>query len=168
MSVVRSMLGDVDRRRGNLGVRVAAKDVENCLEDTVSIFEAVLRVLVKRHKRKEGMAEDDIERLFKKIGNAFQNVHRAEDIFSKKVGLPLFDGCSIEEVDELARTFEKRHPITHNLGVVDKHYIEKARSAEEEGKEVLVSIREIQKAIETSTKTFASLHNRMFSGTNTQ
>jgi len=168
LSVVQSMLGDVDRRRENLGVRVAAKDVENCLEDIVSIFEAVLKVFVKRYKREQGIVEDDIDRLFKKIGNAFQNIRHAEDVFTNEVGLTLFDGCTTEQVDELARIFEKRHPITHNLGVVDKKYVEKARTAEKEGKEVLVSIREVREAIETSIKTFKSLHSRMFSGSSTQ
>jgi hypothetical protein len=48
MNVVRSMLADIPRRRENLGRRIAAKDRENYLEDTVSIFEAVLRALVRR------------------------------------------------------------------------------------------------------------------------
>lgn len=162
-SVLRLMLGDVERRRESLGTRVAAKDIENCLEDTVSIFEAVLRTLVKRYKRQNGMPEDDIDKLFKKIGNAFQNVKRSADVFSSKVGLHLFDGLSNDEAEGLAKIFEKRHPITHNLGVVDRKYIEKARTAEEEGKEVLVSIQEIQKAMDLSLKIFFSLHTRMFS-----
>jgi len=43
------MLADIPRRRENLGRRIAAKDRKNCLEDTVSIFEAVLRALVRRY-----------------------------------------------------------------------------------------------------------------------
>jgi len=31
LEVVQSMLSDIDRRRLNLGVRIAAKDLENCL-----------------------------------------------------------------------------------------------------------------------------------------
>lgn len=162
LSVVHSMLGDVKRRREQLGLRVAAKDLENCLEDIVSIFEAVLRVLAKRYQRQAGMVGEEIDSFFKKNGNAFQNVRRSGEIFSTEFGLPLFHERLADEVDKLARIFEKRHPITHNLGVVDKRYIEKARTAEEEGKEVLVTRREIEQAIELSMKTFSSLHKRMF------
>lgn len=163
LCVVRIMLADIKRRREKLGVRVAAKDIENCLEDTVSIFEAVLRALVKRYKRQGGVPETDIDRFFKKIGNAFQNISRSMGVFENDVGIPLFDGLSEEEVDNFARIFEKRHLITHNLGVVDKKYLEKVRSVEGEGKEVLVSVREIHYAIDMSLKTFSSLHKRMFS-----
>lgn len=162
LAVVSLMLGDIERRRENLGARVAAKDIENCLEDTVSIFEAVLRVLVKRFKGESGEAQESIERFFKKNGNAFQNVNRSIAVFDNDVGLSLFYGVPQNDIDRLADIFEKRHPITHNLGVVDKKYIEKARSAEEEGKEVLVSVNEIRKAIDMSLLIFKSLHQRMF------
>lgn len=162
ISVVSIMLGDMERRRAQLGARVAAKDLENCLEDTVSIFEAVLRVLVKRYLRDTGLSEDKLDNFFKKLRNSFQNVHRSIDIFSKEIGIPLFIESSADEIDELSCIFEKRHPITHNLGVVDKKYLEKARTAEKEGKEVLVSTKEIERALELSMKTFRSLHKRMF------
>ncbi len=121
ISVVSIMLGDMERRRAQLGARVAAKDLENCLEDTVSIFEAVLRVLVKRYLRDTGLSEDKLDNFFKKLRNGFQNVHRSIDIFSKEIGIPLFIESSADEIDELSYIFEKRHPITHNLGVVDNN-----------------------------------------------
>ncbi len=70
---------------------------------------------------------------------------------------------SEKEIESLAEIFEKRHPITHNLGVVDKKYISKARSIEKEVKEVLVSTEDIHYLIDFSLKTFSSLHKRMFS-----
>ena len=45
INVVRAILGDVPRREEDLGVRVAASDIENALEDLVSIFEATLILL---------------------------------------------------------------------------------------------------------------------------
>lgn len=164
LNVVRIMLSDIDRRRGNFGVRVAAKDLENCLEDVVSIFEAVMRALTQRHLFASDATDNDVERFFKKIGNSFQNVRRAEEIFLKEFNLPLFDGFSAQEIDELADVFEKRHPITHNLGIVDKKYIERARTAEKEGREVLVTVEEIGEALDFSLKTFRSLHERLFIG----
>lgn len=161
LSVIRAMLGDVVRRREILGSRVAARDIENCLEDTVSVFEAVLKILVRRHLT-DRMSAEDFERLFKTIGNAFQSIDRSESFFTATIGVPLFEHFTQEEIDALDCIFQKRHPITHNLGVVDRKYIEKARSAEDEGKEVLVTAEEILRAIEISTRVFASIHGRMF------
>ena len=162
LSVVQSMLGDVERRREQQGPRVAAKDLENCLEDIVSIFEAVLKLLVKRYLRQVRKAEEEIDRIFKEIRNAFQSVKGAQKTFDDQIKLPLFHELSANEVDELARIFEKRKPITHNLGVVDKKHIAEAGTANKEGREVLITTRDIVQAIELVTKTFRSLHNRLF------
>lgn len=162
LAVIRSMLNDVDRRRELLGIRVAAKDLENCLEDTVSIFEAVLRAIVRRYKCQNGVSEEETDRFFSRVGNAFQNISRSQEIFSAQVGVPLFYEMSTGGIELLSRAFQKRHPITHNLGVVDKKYIQKARSAEEEGKEVLISEEEISEVLGLSMQVFVSLHRRMF------
>lgn len=163
LNVVRAMLADVGRRRESLGIRVAAKDLENCLEDTVSIFEAVLRAEVRRHFVARGVAVEDIDQLVKKVGNAFQSVRRAEQIFHDEIGIPLLQALSEDDITALVGTFEKRHPITHNLGVVDKKYIERARSAEEEGREIYVNAEEITSAIDLSMRLFSAIHSQMFS-----
>lgn len=161
LDVVRRMLADVDRRREQLGVRIAAKDLENCLEDTVSIFEAVLRALVRRHLATQGMPAESIHEVIKKIGNAFQSVGRADQVLREKADLCLADCLSPEEMDKLTRIFEKRHPITHNLGVIDKKYLEKARSAEREGREVSITPEEVTEALVISSKVFACVHGRL-------
>ncbi|MBT4814645.1 MAG: hypothetical protein HON70_03045, partial [Lentisphaerae bacterium] len=143
--VIRKMLGDVERRRTDFGARIAARDIENCLEDTVSVFEAVLKALVVRHLRENGTAEDEVhEILRKRIRNSFQNVHRAQTVAEKVLGVPLFAAAEVEVTSRLAGTFEKRHPITHNLGVVDRKYVENALSAEREGREIRVTVDEVE------------------------
>lgn len=124
LDVVRMMLSDVDRRRENLGVRIAAKDLENCLEDVVSIFEASLRAFVRRLFFIRNTSVENIEQFMKKIGNAFQNVRRAEQIFKDEFQISLFSSLDEKQLEHLIDIFEKRHPISHNLGVVDKKYIE--------------------------------------------
>lgn len=161
-NVVRTMLSDASRRRGSLGVRVAAKDLDNCLEDTVSIFEAVLRAEVRRYMVARGVSPSDIEQFFKKAGNVFQNLRRAEELFSKELKGSVLNALSDAEIESLSDTFEKRHPITHNLGVVDRKYIERARTAEKEGREIRVSKEEIERAIDLSMKLLTALHVDMF------
>jgi len=164
LNVVRTMLSDIERRRESFGHRVAAKDIENCIEDTVSIFEAVLRAEVRRHLLESKKSTEEIEQFFKKIRNAFQNPRRAEEIFTKEFDVPLLSSLSETEADLLIRIFEKRHPIAHNLGVVDKKYIERARTDEMEGKEILVESDEIESAIGLSIRIFQDIHSRMFGG----
>lgn len=161
---VKDMLIDVDRRRSELGPRVAARDIENALEDTVSIFEAVLRVMIRRHLIQKGKSENEINKLFRsQIRNKFQNIDSAE-----KLCIELTQTNLLEELDEnenrfLILTYEKRHPITHNLGVIDKKYLEKAMAGGFEGRDVPVTSEEIGKAIELSLKVLTNFHEKLFS-----
>lgn len=83
LAVTRLMLEDVQRRQAQLGNRVAAKDLENCLEDAVSIFEAAMRAILRRAMMERGDFPDQIEVSFKRLGNALQNVERTQkELFS--------------------------------------------------------------------------------------
>lgn len=161
--VIHAILSDVDRRRTDLGPRIAARDIENCLEDTVSIFEAVLKAMLSRFLRLVGESEEAIHTLFKdRIRNGFQSPRRAEEIIRKRMNQELFEDITPEAVEQLCATFEKRHPITHNLGVVDRKYLENAYAAEREGREVRVSKEEIEQVITTCTEILSSLNARSF------
>ena len=113
LAVTRLMLEDVERRQTQLGKRVAAKDIENCLEDAVSIFEAAMRVIVRRAMTVRGDSADQIESSFKKLGNAFQNIDRTQKELCSMFSQDPLEGAISEK---LKSAFEKRHPITHNLG----------------------------------------------------
>jgi hypothetical protein len=89
-------------------------------------------------------------------------VRRAEVIFTNDFNISLRRALSEVEISALESTFEKRHPITHNLGIVDKKYIERARSAEREGREILVNVDEIESAIDFSMRIFRAVHADMF------
>jgi hypothetical protein len=89
-------------------------------------------------------------------------VQRAAELINAEIDVFLFDGILESQVEFLARVFEKRHPITHNLGVVDRKYIDKAQTAEREGREIFVSAREIEEALEISLAVFRSLLKRLF------
>lgn len=161
--VVKAMLSDVSRREKELGLRVATRDIENSLEDVVSIYEAVLRALFVRHLRQRGTPKREVESIIqKRIGNGFQSVRRSNEIILRELGISLFESVPEQEIAALTNTFEKRHPITHNLGVVDRKYLERIHHAEREGREVFVSPTEILHAIETVMLVVANLHARLF------
>lgn len=162
-AVVSAMLSDVERRGRTFGPRIAARDLENCLEDVVSISEAVLKVFIIRHLRLKGESEEEIRKLLEnRIRNGFQNPERASEIVRNRMGLELFDSTAPEAVQLLKDTFEKRHPITHNLGVIDRKYLERAQQAEKEGRDVRVTNREILSAMELSYQILEQLHTRLF------
>jgi len=161
--VVRKVLDDVGRRHTELGARVAARDVENALEDTVSIFEAVLRALTRRHMKRTEIPDPEINEIFRKrIGNRYQNVDLANQLCSQELGVNLFEGFDQDEIQCLKLTFEKRHPITHNLGIIDRKYLEKVRSDELEGRDVRVSVDEVCTAIDLSMRALGRVHTDLF------
>jgi hypothetical protein len=160
-----AMLGDVDRRRETLGARVAARDIENCLEDVVSIFEAAIRALVRRRLRDDGVSETEIEDVFrKKISNRFQSIERTSEWMKEELRIDPFEGLARDDMKTLSLTFEKRHPITHNLGIVDRKYLDKVLSGDLEGRDVPVTVDEIQRAVGLCLATIAQVHRTLFPG----
>ena len=161
-NVIKEMLNDLDRRYEVLGPRIAAKDLENCLEDVVSIFEAALKALVIRYYASQGKSKDEVEEIKRKIGNCFQSITRTKDFLREALAIDLGDGINAEVVRTLSATFEMRHPITHNLGVVDRKYIERVQSLELEGREIRVTKGDIEMAIKTSLEVIRFVHKRLF------
>jgi hypothetical protein len=158
-----AMLGDVDRRRETLGARVAARDIENCLEDVVSIFEAAVRALVRRRLRNDGVSETEVEDIFRKtIGNRFQSIKRTSEWMREHFGVDPFEDLPRDETQTLSLTFEKRHPITHNLGIVDRKYLDKVLSGDLEGRDVPVTVEEIQRAVGLCLAALAQVHRTLF------
>lgn len=78
------------------------------------------------------------------------------------LAIDIFETVPPERVEMLQRIFQKRHPITHNLGVVDKKYLERLRSADREGREVLVNSEEINEVLSIVNDVVTQLHARLF------
>jgi hypothetical protein len=159
LAVVRRMVGDIDRRRETLGRRVAAKDLENCLEDAVSIFEAAMKVITRRRLLASGVTSEDVEARLKKVGNAFQNVARAGELLSHILAISAVPAAPW---DELGASFEKRHPITHNLGVVDRKYLERAQTPEREGGEIRITAVEVGHTLDYVLAAVSAVHDKLF------
>jgi hypothetical protein len=89
--------------------------------------------------------------------------NRAEALANDKRAGTVLDCVQPEKVSALIRIFEKRHPITHNLGVVDRKYIERMQSAEREGREIRIVPQEISSATSTILEIISSVHKSLFS-----
>jgi hypothetical protein len=164
LAVVGTMLMDVSRRSEQLGKRIAARDIENCLEDVISIYEAVLRAMLVRQLTGTGKTSDEIHGILKDcVRNKLQNIWLSQQVFQELVTIDIFETVSPQQTETLRQIFEKRHPITHNLGVMDKKYLQRVRSAEREGHEVLVNLDEVNAAVSITRDVVTRLHARLFS-----
>jgi hypothetical protein len=158
IAVTKLMLDDLERRRESLGRRVATKDLENCLEDAVSIFEASAKALARRRLALMGNDVDAIEAEMKTIRNAFQSVERSKEHLTRLFALSPSDS---ELWTRMGVCFEKRHPVTHNLGVVDKKYLERTKQNEREGREVHVSADEVANVLADIYAAITDLHQQL-------
>ena len=159
LEVVRRMVGDIDRRRSELGHRVAARDLENYLEDAVSIFEAAMRVIARRSLALSGMTPTDVEATLKKLGNAFQNITKTQDAMRELLGLAVIPDAPWAA---LAASFQKRHPITHNLGVADRKYLANTQTTDREGREVVLSPAEVEATLNQVLMAVTAVHAHLF------
>ncbi len=162
LDVVRKVLGEVARRRQDLGPRIAARDTENALEDTVSVFEAVLK-FVYRRKLAASLEAKDAEDRLRRRHSAFQNPRRAAKILLDEFGVDIFSSISVEEQDAVSKTFQKRHAIAHNLGIVDGKYLERGRANGGLGREVPLSAGEVGKTVDLVGRVLADAYSGLFS-----
>lgn len=159
LKVVEDMVGDVDRRRELLGPRVEAKDLENCLEDAVSIFEAALKAMVRRGLQVRGDTPDEVDLRLKKLGNTFQSIARTREQLTEIFVCPWPADVPWQTIIDM---FEKRHPITHNLGVVDRKYLERAQARERQGREVRIAASEVRSLLASVSEAIGAIHALLF------
>ena len=55
-----------------------------------------------------------------------------------------------------------RHPITHNLGIVDRRYLQRVQSGELVGREVRVESPQVERAMELALGVLERAYNRLF------
>ena len=162
-AVVSKMLAAIPSRLETLGPRVAARDLENCLEDIVSIFEASLKALTRRHLLASGRDAAGVESIMgKTVRNRYQSPVSGAECFKEITALDLLSSLDATQRTALALTFAKRHPITHNLGVVDRKYIDQAQSAEMEGRDVRLNEGDVEEAISLALDVIRSAHHQLF------
>jgi hypothetical protein len=148
--VIRKILADVDDRRQRHGARVAARDIENALEDLVSVFEAVMKHVTREHLRRMGRPPEAVTAALVAVRNSYQNVASAKETFRLHDGGDLMLETAAADEQLLREAFEKRHPITHNLGVIDRQYLRRAQTGELEGREIRITVQEVVAAVDVA------------------
>ena len=102
---------------------VSERLVENALEDCVSAFDGFGKEICRVH------AETAINPI--RAGKiSFQDLGGANKNLSSLFDIDLSDGITAEEWEEVTRGFQKRHLLSHRMGVVDEAYIRKTDDIE--------------------------------------
>jgi hypothetical protein len=87
---------------------------------------------------------------------------RARELLAAHTVAALGRDRSEQDVASLAEVSEKRHPIAHYLGIVDRKYLTRLRSGELAGREVGVTADEVRHAIGQVETLLADVHRQMF------
>lgn len=161
--VLRAMLNDVERRNAELGPRVAARDIENGLEDVVSIMEAALKAMARRRLLVNDEPAEAVNAIMaKKVRNRFQSYDGVVETLGQLFSIDAAGMLDPSSTDRLRHTLEKRHPITHNLGIVDRKYLDKVRTGESEGRDVSLDEGEVIAALDTVLGLVQVVHASLF------
>jgi hypothetical protein len=119
LELVRKMLGMAASAEAELAGRL----VENALEDCVSAFDGFGREICQVHSK----ASADLEKV-EKI--SFQNLEAAKQNVSALFKLDFAAGLTGDEWKAAVQGFQKRHLLSHKMGVVDGEYVRKSGDTE--------------------------------------
>jgi hypothetical protein len=99
--------------------KLAENMIENAFEDCVSTFDGFGRELCNLHRAKSKYSD----RIHKII---FQNLDGAKENFKTQFEVDLKQGLTNEEWNVANISFQKRHVLTHKLGIIDEEYIRRS------------------------------------------
>lgn len=126
---------------------VGQKLVEDACENAVTVFEAFFKELNRRfHSRARDPARAA-------SGNLFQRLDGTRDWFLEQFNFDIFAILDDGEVENLYLLFNKRHILTHNLGIIDEKYLRRTGLRQDLlDHKVDVSVDEVIAAIDSITK----------------
>lgn len=128
----------------------------NAHEDVVTAFETYQKTWYRFMVRKS-FPEGDVEKIVGKgaIGNRFQNIDRAKELYNK-LSIDPFSVLTADELKLMKRNIEKRHVIGHNLSIADEAYSD-AEEREKPGTTIEILADEISDFAQTAKKIILEL-----------
>ncbi len=109
-----SSRSDID----NLMKDLSSKLIEDACENVVTAFETFFKEVYIHSKNKAADPKMILHR------NTFQSLDKTKDMFTSQFNLNIFKNLSRDEIDELYLLFNKRHVLTHNLGIIDQKFLD--------------------------------------------
>lgn len=144
---IKILIKQSERISKEKGKEVGRQMINNALEDVVGLFEGYLKHIY-IYKIKHRFPKEKIETMIKKIQTNFQRIEGAKKFLLRDLNVDLFANIEDKERSFLEEQFLKRHVITHNLGLVDKKYIERAMKYEKYGKKLVIKPADVLRAID--------------------
>jgi len=132
----------------------------NAHEDVVTAFETYQKTSYKFMVRK-AFPKEEAEKMVSKgaIGNRFQNIDRAKDLY-KNLSFDPFNVLTADELELMKLDIEKRHVIGHNLSMADESYSE-TEEREKPGTTIEILADEISEFAKTAKKVVLELERQM-------
>ena len=132
----------------------------NAHEDVVTAFETYQKTSYKFMMRK-AFPKEEAEKMTNKgaIGNRFQNIDRAKDLYNN-LSFDPFNVLAADEMELMKVNIEKRHVIGHNLSMADEAYSE-TEEREKPGTTVEILADEISEFAKTAKKVVLELERKM-------
>jgi len=128
------------------GSDVAQRMIGNALEDVVGIFEGFLKSIY-LYGIHRNFPTEDADKKEERIRVTFQRLDGAEKLFLDDLKYDIFSQISEEDRLFLEEQFLKRHVLTHNLGLVDEKYLEKAHNYLKQGSELEILPNDVSRAL---------------------
>lgn len=144
--IIKVLIEESERISKERNHETGQRMVENALEDVVTLFETFLK-LIYFYKIKKEFPKEDVEKKINSIGTNFQRIDAAGSHFTKNLKFSLYDGISEGDMDFLQNEFLKRHVLTHNMGLIDKKYLKRAKSYDREGAELNITAEDVLKTL---------------------
>ncbi len=142
LDVVGKILGMAEVVDGNLSTGL----IENALEDCVSTFDGFGRE-VSRVPSQAGVFDEMRESV------SFQNLEGARKNILRLFNFDIAAELKADEWSAAIQAFQKRHLLSHKLGVVDQEYIDKSRDTTAVvGRKVRIEAEEVRTLIEILRK----------------
>lgn len=111
--------------------------IENALEDVISLWEGYLKAIY-RHNIRQYFSPTQVERLEQTVGTTFQRIDGAVERYRRDLNVDLLAPLDSHQIDFLKEQFQKRHILTHNLGLADERFLAQAGKNIRVGQEILV------------------------------
>ena len=123
-------------------VALAERLIENALEDCVSTFDGFGREVCRVYSKTSADPAKAEKISFQNLDSARQNI---KDVFA----FDLADGLSLNEWKAAVRCFQKRHLVSHKMGVADDDYIHKSGDAQAVvGRKISIGAQEVRDLVQ--------------------
>lgn len=144
--IIKVLIGESDRIGHEKGTDIGRHLLCNALEDVVGLYEGFLKYIYKYSVSKLFTAQEARGKL-ERIRTNMQNIDKSIQLFQDDCRINIFDGIDMNDKEFLQEQFFKRHVITHNLGLIDERYNERAQVIKRQGVNIDISPQDIMKAL---------------------